>query len=99
MSLQLLAPTTSGATGSFFDCAGPHLPITIVAEGLAAAEEVTFEISADNGVSWGPIGTADSDKLIASSVVKVFSAPGKYRPVKTATVGSVGVEAIRVGDV
>lgn len=85
---ELLAPTTSADTSKKIIISDDRF-VSVAANGLAGAEEVTFDI--DLNGTWVAIATSSTPKLDASNNLTQLAGPNTYRVNKDATVASVGV--------
>lgn len=85
------------AAGSEFEIDASHettgLPITIVANNLAGAEEVDLYISVDSGTTWITLvdSVGNAVKLTATVPMRTLYAPALYGVLKDATAGACGV--------
>ena len=94
--LELLAPqtaaTTSGSEVKYL-VSSKSYPVTIMAPGLAGAEEIDVFFSVDNGATWN-ILYDDADTavvLTATKTVKGVFSPMLIGLLKDVTVASVGI--------
>jgi len=89
----LIGKQTTTATGAFrCDSTSYPLPVTIIAEGLAGAETVALNISADGGSTYIPATDAAGAILLTATSTNVsITSPGMYQVVKTATIAASSV--------
>lgn len=94
MAEVLIAPTTAAAESEPFQLgrAAPFAPSTILATGLAGAEEVEVQFSPDNGDTWLD-AMEDSTQIVLdanTNHIGVYS-PIMIKVTKGITAGAVGV--------
>lgn len=96
VALQILIGAQTGSANSnpFQQSVADGL-CTIVAGGLASSETATVQIQDASG-NWQNVPAAIAPQLTPTVPATVLTAPGVYRVVKSATVGSVGVALYRV---
>jgi hypothetical protein len=87
MATPILTAATGGNNSSQFIARDDDRTTVFVTGGPLVAEEITIEITHDNGISWNPTGL----KLTAAAPLLVLPGPGTYRAVKPSTANAAGV--------
>lgn len=92
MSLVAIAATTGAVTTESFKFGALELPVTFGAGGLADGEEVSIEVSFDNGLTWENWKSANHElKITFQTKQRTLNAPGVFRFVKGVTASPVHV--------
>lgn len=89
--IELVAATTAGGTSApvIIKTTNRRIPATVLCTGLAGAETCDLQISYDGGTTFTNIiinGT--QQQMTATNNILTIEAPGIYRVVQSASVGS-----------
>lgn len=95
MTQEILAATTSAAQSSSFDVGGRPDQIgraTVMAIGIAGAENADIQFSHDAGTTWTDLFEAGSQiRLTATNNMVTIYGPGVFRIDKEATAGATSI--------